>query len=75
MVIDYSQTVDRFTLLDAYPLSNINDLVTKLVQYSTYSTIDLHNVYHQIPIHEEERDYTDFEAAGFLYHFRKSLLV
>lgn len=54
MVIDYSQTVDRFTLLDAYPLSNINDLVTKLVQYSTYSTIDLHNVYHQIPIHEEE---------------------
>jgi hypothetical protein len=71
LVIDYSQTINRFTLLDAYPLPNINDLVTKVAQYSIYSTIDLQNAYHQIPIHEEERDYTAFEAAGRLYHFRK----
>ncbi|CAI6372729.1 unnamed protein product [Macrosiphum euphorbiae] len=71
MVIDYSQTINRFTMLDAYPLPIINDLVSKVAQYSIYSTIDLHNAYHQIPIHEEERDYTAFEAAGRLYHFRK----
>ncbi|CAI6356031.1 unnamed protein product [Macrosiphum euphorbiae] len=58
-------------MLDAYPLPNINDLVSKVAQYSIYSTIDLHNAYHQIPIHEEERDYTAFEAAGRLYHFWK----
>jgi len=75
MVIDYSQTINRLTLLDAYPLPNINDLITKVAQYSIYSTIDLLNAYHQIPVYEEERDYTAFEAAGRLYHFRKTPLV
>lgn len=27
MVIDYSQTINRFTTMDAYPLPNIDDLV------------------------------------------------
>ena len=41
MVIDYSQTINRFTQLDAYPLLNINDMVQKIAQYSVFSTIDL----------------------------------
>lgn len=73
MVIDYSQTINRSILLDAYPLPNINDLITKVAQYSIYSAIGLHNAYHQIPIHEEERYYTAFEAAGRLYQFRRIL--
>ncbi len=28
MVIDYSQTINQFTLLDAYPLPRIIDMVT-----------------------------------------------
>jgi len=32
LVIDYSTTVNRFTVLDAYPLPNIEDLVNKVVQ-------------------------------------------
>jgi len=35
MIIDNSQTINRFTLLDAYPLPNINDLAPKVAQYST----------------------------------------
>ena len=33
MVIDYSQTINRFTLLDACPLPKINELVNKITQY------------------------------------------
>lgn len=38
LVIDYSQTVNRYPQLDAYPQSNIEDMVTKVSKYSTFST-------------------------------------
>ena len=71
MVIDYSQTIDRFTQLDAYPLPNINDMVQKIAQYSVFSTIDLRSAYHQIPLKEEDKPYTTFEALGGLYQFNR----
>ena len=33
MVVDYSQTINLFTLLDAYPIPHIHDLVHKLAKY------------------------------------------
>ena len=45
MVVDYSQTVNRFTLLDAYPLPNIEELVNKVAGYRYYSSIDLSSAY------------------------------
>ena len=71
MVIDYSQTINRFTQLDAYPLPNINDMVQKIAQYSVFSTIDLRSAYHQIPLKEEDKPYTAFEASGRLYQFNR----
>ncbi|CAI6371236.1 unnamed protein product [Macrosiphum euphorbiae] len=71
MVIDYSQTINKFTLMDAFPLPNIDELVSKVAQHTIYSTIDLRSAYYQIPIHEDERQYTAFEAGGRLYQFRK----
>ena len=49
-MIDYSQTIDRFTLLDAYLLPKIDELVNKIAQYQVCSTIDLRSAYHQVPI-------------------------
>ena len=49
MAIDYSQTVNRFTQLDAYPLPRIDDMVQKIAQYSICSTLDLKSAYHQVP--------------------------
>ena len=46
MVIDYSQTLNRFTQLDAYPLPRIDDMVQKIAQYYIYSTFDLKSAYH-----------------------------
>ena len=41
MVIDYSQTINRFTLLDAYPLPRIDDTINAIAQYQVFSTNDL----------------------------------
>ena len=55
LVIDYSTSINRFTLLDAYPLPNIEDLVNTVAQARCYSSLDLRSAYHQIPLLEEER--------------------
>ena len=69
MCIDYSQTVNLFTELDAYPLPRIEDMVNKLSQYKVFSTFDLKSAYHQIPLRESETKFTAFEALGDLYEF------
>lgn len=69
MVIDYSQTINRFTHLDAYPLPRIDDMSNKIAKYRIFSTLDLESAYHQIPIKESDRIYTAFEACSNLYQF------
>ena len=32
MVVDYSQTINRYTLLDAYPLPNVNEQISEIVK-------------------------------------------
>ncbi|XP_046844913.1 uncharacterized protein LOC124438758 [Xenia sp. Carnegie-2017] len=71
LVIDYSQTINRFTHLNAYPLPRIDDIVSKIAQYKVFSTVDLKSAYHQVPIQKEEKKYTAFEANQRLYQFRR----
>ena len=67
MVVDYSQTTNRFTLLDAYPLPNINEQMAKIAKASVFSTLDLKSAYYQLPLHAEDQPYTAFEVEGKLY--------
>ena len=71
LVIDYSETINRFTQLDAYPMPRIDDTVNQIAQYTVFSTVDLKSAYHQIPIKEEEKKFTAFETNGRLYQFRR----
>ena len=71
MVVDYSQTINRFTLLDAYPLPHMNNLIQKIASYRVFTTVDLRDAYHQIPIRDSDKPYTAFEACGNLYQFRR----
>ena len=71
LAIDYSQTINRFTQLDAFPLPRINDTVNEIAQYRVFSTIDLQSAYHQIPLKNEDKPYTAFEAKGGLYQFTR----
>ena len=70
-VIDYSQTVNRYTLLDAYPLPKIDEIVNKVANDRFYSSLDLKSACHQVPLLERERPFTAFEAMGKLYQYRR----
>ena len=69
MVIDYSQTINRFTLLDAFPLPRMNEMIGEIAKYRMFSTLDLKSAYHQIAIRPRDKLYTAFEANGRLYQF------
>ena len=69
LCVDYSQPVDRYTEVDAYPLPRINDMINNLAKYRVFSTYDLKNAYHQLPICDSDKNYTGFEANGKLYQF------
>lgn len=69
MCIDYSQTVNLYTELDAYPLPRIDEMVNELAKYSLYSTYDLRSAYYQLKIKNSDKKFTAFEANGRLYQF------
>ena len=69
LCIDYSQTVNLHTNLDAYPLPHIDKMVNELSKYKMFSTYDLKSAYHQIPLKQDEREFTAFECLGDLYEF------
>ncbi|GFT88091.1 retrovirus-related Pol polyprotein from transposon opus [Trichonephila clavipes] len=68
MVVDYSQTINKYTLLHAYPLPKIEEVILKISKNKVFSKIDLQSTYHQIPIQDSER-HTAFEACGKLNQF------
>ena len=69
LVVDYSQTVNRFTNLDAYQLPRIDDQINEIAKNEIYITLDLKSAYYQIPLAPEDREYTAFEANGKLYQY------
>ena len=69
MCIDYSQTVNKYTRPDAYPLPRVDDVVNRIAKFKVMSTLDLRSVYHQIPHHEDDKIFTAFEVEGRLYQF------
>ena len=69
MVIDFSQTVNRYTMLDAYPLPRLDDQVNSISQFKVFSTLDLKSAYYQVALLKEERPYTAFEACGNVYQY------
>lgn len=46
LVVVYSQTINRFTHFDAYPLLRIDYLVYEISRFKNYSLLNLKSVYH-----------------------------
>ena len=71
LCIDYSQSVNRYTELDAFPLPRIDELINELSKHHFFSKYDLKNAYHQIPLHPNDKKLTAFEANGKLLQFKR----
>ena len=69
MVIDYSETINLYTELDAYPMPDLTKVVQELSKYKYFSTFDLKSAYHQVPIRDEDTKFTAFEVDGELWEF------
>ena len=69
LCIDYSQTINKFTYLDAYPLPRIDDQINEIAKYKVFGTLDLKSAYQKIPLLLEDKPYTAFVANGKLYQF------
>ena len=69
MVVDYSQTFNRITPLDAYPIPLVPDLLDRVSQFKIFSYIDLKSAFHQFLLDPEESHLTAFEADNRLYEF------
>ena len=50
------------TLLDAYPLPRMRDVVQKVARYKVYFTLDLTSAYHQVKLPPSDRTYKALEA-------------
>ena len=71
MCIDYSETINKYMYLDAYPLPNVQNIINEVSQYKWFPTLDLRSAYHQVLLLPEEKKYTAFEADGRLYQFKR----
>ena len=49
MVVHYSQTVNKYTSHDAYPLPNIDKQVCEIAKRTIFSIFDLKPAYYQVP--------------------------
>jgi len=56
MCADYSQTVNKFTCLDAYPLPNMQIVFNNVTQYKWYSSLDFRSAHHQVPLLPEREN-------------------
>ena len=65
------QTINRFTLLDAYTLPNNDEQIAKIAKASVFTTLDLKSAYYQLPLRAEDRPYTAFEAEGKVYQYTR----
>jgi hypothetical protein len=57
---------------DNYPLPRITDILNRLSANAVYSTIDLTQAYHRLPIHKEDQPLTAFMHKGTQYMFKKA---
>jgi len=71
LCVDYSQTVNKFTHMDAYPLPSMQNIVSNVANYKWYSSLDLRSACHQVPLLPEERKFSAFEANGGLCQFKR----
>ena len=69
--IDFRK-INKLTKKDAYPLPNMNEILSKLRNARYISTLDLSQAYFQVPLDGNSKEYTAFTIPGRgLYQFMR----
>lgn len=66
-----ARKLNKLTVKDAYPLQNIDGILSRIDETYYISRVDLKFAFWQIELDEESKPYTAFKVAGRpLYQFR-----
>lgn len=68
LCVDYRKLNSK-TRCDAFPLPRIDESLDALSGAAFFSTIDLASGYHQVVMHEKDRDKTAFTTPFGLYEY------
>ncbi|MEM7298817.1 MAG: reverse transcriptase family protein, partial [Bacteroidota bacterium] len=69
-VIDFRK-INAITKKDAFPIPNIDEILSSLNGSCYFSTVDLISGYWQIPMAKGSKEYTAFSCSEGLFQFRK----
>ena len=67
--IDYRQ-LNSVTRKDAYPLPHVDTCLDAMSSAAWFSTMDLRQSYHQVPVESKDRDKTAFICHPGMYRYR-----
>ncbi|UYV72300.1 hypothetical protein LAZ67_9002523 [Cordylochernes scorpioides] len=62
---------NKAVILDAYPISLIEDILSSLHGYKVFNNLDLSQAYHQIRLHPDSRYLTAFITHMGIYQFKR----
>ena len=68
---DYKLTVNRYALIDRYPLPKIEDLYATLAGGEKFSKLDLSHAYSQVELDEHSQDLTTISTHIGLYKYKR----
>ena len=71
LCVDYSHTINQFTMLDAYPVPRVSEVISKMAPYKVFSSLDLQSAYHQVRLCESDKPYTAFQSGNRLFQFTR----
>lgn len=70
VVIDYRK-LNLVTIPDAYPIPNINDVLSQLGESKLFTILDLKSGFHQIPLKDADIEKTAFSINNGKYEFTR----
>ncbi|WP_395009188.1 RNase H-like domain-containing protein, partial [Undibacterium sp.] len=70
MCIDF-RLLNQLVPLDKFPLPHIQDIFDSIGTSSIFSVLDIKAAYHQIDLHEEDKQFTAFTSRDGLYEFNQ----
>lgn len=68
---DFKLTINKYVILNKYPLHTVDDIFTKLQGGNTFSELDLTQVYMQFPIDEESSKLLTIVTHKGLFRYLK----
>ncbi len=69
LCVNYKK-LNSITVLDPYPMADIDDILAKIGPSTWFSTVDMTKGYYAVPLEKSCRDYTTFVTPREAYRFK-----